>query len=113
MKCKSSKVTVYPTAYCFGLIQQNCYHKSFCLLSFSFTVLYILTGFDNFAEEVGISRDSSLKKEMSLDVEFDEKDQMKVSVYRVPSPAPSLSTQSYYMHKLVCQARKVTVFIWL
>ena len=36
------------------------------------------SGFDNFAEEVGISRDSSLKKEMSLDVEFDEKDRMKV-----------------------------------
>ena len=40
-----------------------------------------LKGFDNFAEEVGISRDeSSLKKEMSLEVEFDEKDQMKVSM---------------------------------
>ena len=38
-----------------------------------------ISGFDNFAEEVGISRDSSLKKDMSLDVEFDEKDRMKVS----------------------------------
>ena len=40
----------------------------------------LFKGFDNFAEEVGISRDSSLKKEMSLEVEFDEKDQMKVSM---------------------------------
>ncbi|KAH3869536.1 hypothetical protein DPMN_032705 [Dreissena polymorpha] len=37
------------------------------------------SGFDNFAEEVGISRESSLRKGMSLDVEFDEKDIVKES----------------------------------
>ncbi|XP_052770358.1 ankyrin-2-like isoform X10 [Mya arenaria] len=37
------------------------------------------SGFDNFAEEVGISRESSLKKGMSLDVEYDEKDLIKES----------------------------------
>ncbi|XP_053392979.1 titin homolog isoform X42 [Mercenaria mercenaria] len=37
------------------------------------------SGFDNFADEIGISRDSSLKKGMSLDVEYDEKDLVKES----------------------------------
>ena len=53
-----------------------------CSLKWSFlqTIQNIVPGFDNFAEEVGISRDSSLKKEMSLDVEYDEKDRMKVGI---------------------------------
>ena len=37
-----------------------------------------VSGFDNFAEEVGISRESSLKKGMSLDVQYDEEDMLKV-----------------------------------
>ncbi|XP_060605993.1 ankyrin-2-like isoform X12 [Ruditapes philippinarum] len=37
------------------------------------------SGFDNFADEIGISRESSLKKGMSLDVEYDEKDLVKES----------------------------------
>lgn len=46
-------------------------------------ILHYLAGFDNFAEEVGISRDSSLKKGMSLDVEYDEKDLIKVNIWRL------------------------------
>jgi len=38
----------------------------------------VFPGFDNFAEEVGIGRDSLLQKEMSMDVEYDEKDLIKV-----------------------------------
>ena len=38
----------------------------------------MFSGFDNFADEVGISRDSSLKKGMSLDVQYDEQDMLKV-----------------------------------
>ena len=44
---------------------------------------YLFPGFDNFAEEVGISRESSLRKGMSLDVEFDEKDIVKVIEFTV------------------------------
>ncbi|KAK3593652.1 hypothetical protein CHS0354_025541 [Potamilus streckersoni] len=37
------------------------------------------SGFDTFTEEVGISQDSSLKKGISLDVQFDEQDMVKDS----------------------------------
>ncbi|XP_060074822.1 ankyrin-2-like [Ylistrum balloti] len=37
------------------------------------------SGFDTFTEEVGISRDSSMKRGMSLDVQYDEQDIIKES----------------------------------
>ena len=40
----------------------------------------ILTDFDDFKEELGPSREASLKRDMSLDVQYDEQDLMKVSV---------------------------------
>lgn len=38
----------------------------------------VFSGFDTFTEEVGISREDSMKRNMSLDVQFDEQDMVKV-----------------------------------
>lgn len=47
------------------------------LMSFLY---FLLSGFDTFKEEVGISsRDSSMKRGLSLDVSYDEQDMIKVS----------------------------------
>ena len=50
-----------------------------CTLRKGKLVFVCYSGFDNFADEIGISRESSLKKGMSLDVEYDEKDLVKVN----------------------------------
>ena len=42
------------------------------------TIYNFSTGFDTFTEEVGISREDSMKRNMSLDVQFDEQDLVKV-----------------------------------
>jgi hypothetical protein len=41
--------------------------------------LEIFVGFDTFAEEIGVPQDS-MKRNMSLDVQFDEKDIQKVTI---------------------------------
>lgn len=38
------------------------------------------TGFDNLREEIGSSRDATLRRNMSLDVSYDEQDLMKVNL---------------------------------
>ncbi|XP_063445928.1 ankyrin-2-like isoform X42 [Mytilus trossulus] len=45
------------------------------------------SGFDTFTEEVGISREDSMKRNMSLDVQFDEQDMVKESESVVESPS--------------------------
>ena len=53
-------------------------HLEYSSITFSI-VYYCITGFDTFKEEVGISKDS-MKRGMSLDVQFDEQDLIKVSL---------------------------------
>ncbi len=50
-----------------------------------------ITGFDAFKEELGPSRESTLQRDMSLDVSYDEQDIMKV---RLLSCHGNLSTYS-------------------
>ena len=40
---------------------------------------YITADFDELKEELGPSRDASLRRDMSLDVQYDEQDMMKVN----------------------------------
>lgn len=42
----------------------------------------VLTGFDTFAEEIGATQDS-MKRNMSLDVQFDEQEVQKVIFIRL------------------------------
>jgi hypothetical protein len=43
------------------------------------------SGFESLKEELGPSRDASLRRDASLDITYDEQDMMKVRVCEIPS----------------------------
>lgn len=52
--------------------------RSFAKRRQLFLIIAFFSGFDAFKEELGITKDS-LKRGMSLDVQYDEQDMIKVS----------------------------------
>lgn len=61
----------------------NRLHILLCLVSLQIIVDYrfvCCSGFDTFKEEVGITKDS-MKRGMSLDVQYDEQDMIKVNIH--------------------------------
>ena len=58
---------------------KNLSHLWLCVCFDKLCKFGVLVGFDTFTEEVGISsQESSMKRNMSLDVQFDEQDIVKV-----------------------------------
>lgn len=81
----------------------------------------LFTGFDTFKEEVGISRDSSMKRGISLDVSYDEQDMIKVSGFRL-SLDTVLKLKRWYLTTLnifqigflkMCHTQNVVLIWWL
>ncbi|KAL3877004.1 hypothetical protein ACJMK2_034767 [Sinanodonta woodiana] len=63
------------------------------------------SGFDTFTEEVGISRDSSLKKGISLDVQFDEQDMVKDSESAAEDESSEGEQQRLHLNRPAPQAQ--------